>query len=113
MKWLVLLNTKAGALERADDAGRPDERIAKRLADYGIDADVRGVDGDLLTDETRSAAASGNYAVVVAGGGDGTLNAVASGVVGTGVTFGVLPLGTHNHFAKELGMPLDLDDAVA
>lgn len=44
---------------------------------------------------------------VVAGGGDGTLNAVASKLVGKPVTFGVLPLGTLNHFAKDLGVPLD------
>ncbi|MDE2298247.1 MAG: sphingosine kinase [Burkholderiales bacterium] len=44
---------------------------------------------------------------VVAGGGDGTLNAVASRLVGGPVAFGVLPLGTLNHFAKDLGIPLD------
>ena len=44
---------------------------------------------------------------VVAGGGDGTLNAVASMLVNRPVTFGVLPLGTLNHFAKDLGIPLD------
>jgi diacylglycerol kinase family enzyme len=51
-------------------------------------------------------------AVVVAGGGDGTINAVASVMAGSGVDFGVLPLGTLNHFAKDLGIPLELDEAV-
>ena len=46
-------------------------------------------------------------AAVVAGGGDGTLNAVASKLVGRPIAFGVLPLGTLNHFAKDLGIPLD------
>lgn len=50
--------------------------------------------------------------VVVAGGGDGTINAVASVLAGSGVAFGVLPLGTLNHFAKDLGIPLELDAAV-
>lgn len=44
---------------------------------------------------------------VVAGGGDGTLNAVASKLVNVPVAFGVLPMGTLNHFAKDLGIPLD------
>lgn len=44
---------------------------------------------------------------IVAGGGDGTLNAVASKLVGRKVAFGVLPMGTLNHFAKDLGIPLD------
>ncbi|HUP29845.1 MAG TPA: diacylglycerol kinase family protein, partial [Usitatibacter sp.] len=47
------------------------------------------------------------------GGGDGTLSSVASLVVGSETALGVLPLGTLNHFAKDLGMPLDLADAVA
>lgn len=50
--------------------------------------------------------------VVVAGGGDGTINAVASVLAGSGVAFGVLPLGTLNHFAKDIGIPLELDEAV-
>ena len=49
----------------------------------------------------------------VAGGGDGTLNAVASRIVGSGTLFGVLPLGTLNHFAKDLGIPLDPSEALA
>jgi diacylglycerol kinase family enzyme len=49
--------------------------------------------------------------VIVAAGGDGTVSAVASTVAGTGVALGVLPLGTLNHFAKDIGMPLDIDAA--
>ncbi|BBA33330.1 diacylglycerol kinase catalytic domain family protein [Methylocaldum marinum] len=48
---------------------------------------------------------------IAAGGGDGTVNAVASVLAETGKTLGVLPLGTLNHFAKDLGIPLDLDQA--
>lgn len=48
---------------------------------------------------------------VAAGGGDGTQSAVASVLAGTGVAQGVLPMGTLNHFAKDLGLPLDLREA--
>lgn len=51
--------------------------------------------------------------VVAAGGGDGTMNAVGGVLAGTGVRFGVLPMGTLNHFAKDLGIPLDIEGAVA
>ena len=44
---------------------------------------------------------------VVAGGGDGTLNAVASKLVGLSTALGVLPLGTLNHFAKDASLPMD------
>lgn len=50
---------------------------------------------------------------VVAAGGDGTVSAVASRLAGTGVALGVLPMGTLNHFAKDLGIPLDEGEAVA
>lgn len=50
--------------------------------------------------------------IVVAGGGDGTLSAIASQLAGTGIALGVLPLGTFNHFAKDLNIPLNLDEAV-
>jgi diacylglycerol kinase family enzyme len=49
--------------------------------------------------------------VVVAAGGDGTINTVASALAGTGIALGVLPMGTFNHFARDLGLPLDLDAA--
>jgi YegS/Rv2252/BmrU family lipid kinase len=49
---------------------------------------------------------------VVGGGGDGTINAVASALVRSDVPLGVLPLGTLNHFAKALGVPLSLEEAV-
>jgi diacylglycerol kinase family enzyme len=47
----------------------------------------------------------------VAGGGDGTINCAASAVVGRNIPLGVLPMGTLNHFAKDLGIPLDLEEA--
>jgi diacylglycerol kinase family enzyme len=48
----------------------------------------------------------------VAGGGDGTINTVAAALIDTGKTLGVLPFGTMNHFAKDLGIPLDLEGAI-
>ena len=52
-----------------------------------------------------------NCQPVIAGGGDGTINAVASVIVDTDKTLGVLPLGTLNHFARDLKIPLDLESA--
>ena len=51
------------------------------------------------------------YDVIVAAGGDGTVNSVAAQIVGCDVVLGVLPLGTLNHFARDLGIALDLEEA--
>jgi diacylglycerol kinase (ATP) len=57
--------------------------------------------------------AADGFGIVVAGGGDGTVNEVANGLAGTGATLGVLPLGTMNVFAREHGIPTRLEDAWA
>lgn len=54
---------------------------------------------------------AGNLGVVVAAGGDGTLNAVAGYLMKTQVPMGILPLGTFNYVARVLGIPLDILDA--
>ena len=49
---------------------------------------------------------------IAAGGGDGTVNSIASELVGTNVALGVIPLGTLNHFAKDVGVPTEIEDAL-
>jgi diacylglycerol kinase family enzyme len=49
---------------------------------------------------------------IVACGGDGTISAIAAAIAGTDVVLGIIPHGTFNHFAKDLGIPLDTDQAI-
>jgi YegS/Rv2252/BmrU family lipid kinase len=56
------------------------------------------------TELARQAAAA-NHRLVFAAGGDGTLNEVANGLVGTASALAPMPVGTANSFAKELGLP--------
>ena len=60
----------------------------------------------------RAVAKRGDPLVIV-GGGDGTISAAASALVGTKTQLGILPLGTLNHFARDLGIPTEISEAVS
>lgn len=51
------------------------------------------------------------FELIVAAGGDGTINEVVNGIGTSGIPLGILPMGTINVFARELGLPLKLDHA--
>jgi YegS/Rv2252/BmrU family lipid kinase len=103
----VIINCAAGGGPDTD-AGRA---VEEAFASCGAQARVRlAREGSELTELARAAVSNGARAVV-AGGGDGTVSAVASALVGTDKTLGVLPLGTLNHFAKDLRIPLEVKEA--
>ena len=104
-----ILNGAAGS-NRALEAR---DQIADLFAHHGSEARVLlARSGSEIPDLARQAMAEGSQPVV-AGGGDGTLSAVASALVGSRHALGILPLGTLNHFAKDLKIPLELEAAVA
>lgn len=104
----VIINGKAGT-------GCPPEwleQLQARFAANGISAELHQVHGGEEMESAVQRALRRQVDAVVAGGGDGTVSAVASQLVDTETPLGVLPLGTLNHFAKDLGMPLARDEAV-
>ena len=103
----VLLNRGGGAL--AADPKLP-QRVEEALKGAGLDIDVELLSGGDCEVRARAVAERGD-ALLIVGGGDGTISAAASAVVGTETVLGVLPLGTLNHFARDLGIPTDLDEA--
>ncbi|MBA3320384.1 MAG: sphingosine kinase, partial [Pyrinomonadaceae bacterium] len=107
---MVILNSAAGTIKLAGG-----ETIESRLAELftggGMDARIAVAgDGDELATLAERAVKE-SYSIIVAGGGDGTVNLVASKLVGSRACLGVLPLGTLNHFAKDLHIPLDVEKA--
>ena len=86
--------------------------VRAAAADRTVEVEVHVVRGADLGDAARRAIAGGSC-TVVAGGGDGTISAVAAAIAGTPATLGVLPLGTLNHFARDLRIPREIDKAVA
>ena len=79
---------------------------AAALRDAELDAEVMEVTGERIEEVTRDAVKR-RPPMIVAAGGDGTVSAVAANVAGSGIPLGVLPLGTLNHFARDLGLPVD------
>jgi len=91
-------------------AGNSDD-VDKALRKAGC-FDIRAVGSDSVTEAVRKAVAEGATRVAAAGG-DGTVSAAAAAVAGTAVDLAVIPAGTLNHFAKDHGIPTDLDAACA
>ena len=85
---------------------------ARLLADAGVRVGLSLQVSDLDHNAPRGRAwRAAGFAAAVAAGGDGTLGAVASQLVGTDLPLGILPLGTSNDTARSLNVPLDLADA--
>lgn len=108
MKIEVIVNKKSGP--GVGDHGQ--QRLLEAFKAAGLDARISLDQPDSDITARAEKAANGDADVVVAAGGDGTINSVASALVGTDKSLGVLPLGTLNHFAKDLLIPLDLEGAI-
>jgi diacylglycerol kinase family enzyme len=104
----VIINAGAGN-PHVDDRSRT---LTELFLAGGIHADVRlartGSDIDALV----RAAVDEHPPLLIAAGGDGTISTAAAALAGTDIPLGVLPFGTLNHFAKDLGIPLELEASV-
>ena len=104
----VLLNCNAGAAGSDPKIG---EKVADALAKAGFDAEVELIDGGKCEVRCRALVERGDRLIVV-GGGDGTVSAAASALVGSETLLGILPVGTLNHFARDLGISTDIEEAI-
>jgi diacylglycerol kinase family enzyme len=103
----VIINAASGT----DDKNRAREILADTFASFNVEAGISlAKSGEEIINLARRAVRD-NCQPIIAGGGDGTINAVASVLLDTDRTLGVLPLGTLNHFAKDLHISLDLASA--
>lgn len=103
----IIISAGAGS----GDNNKASERLAKIFDEHQMDADISVAHSGTEVVELAREAAGGHYEVVVAGGGDGTVSSVAAEVIDSGKILGVLPLGTLNHFARDLKVPFDVEAA--
>jgi diacylglycerol kinase family enzyme len=110
----VILNASAGTV--ATDPTGFQNRLSEAFRAYSAAASIELVRGKEIVASARcavEAAQRGAIDAIAVGGGDGTIHTIAGMVVGTDIPIGILPLGTLNHFARDVGVPFDVGKAVA
>ncbi len=109
-KVALFINSAAGLRLPGRPRVSPGD-IADLCSREGLDTVLHDIPPTGLEEAVR-AAISGQVDIVAAGGGDGTMSSMAGILAGGSVPLGILPLGTLNHFAKDLNIPLDLEEAI-
>jgi diacylglycerol kinase (ATP) len=109
MKAAIIINPFAGKRRHAPRVRRLAERLA---ADLGVALSVKMIQGPRHGIELARAAVSAGVERVLCAGGDGTLNAVATGLIGTRVPLGVVPMGSGNGYSRSLGLPQKAEEAL-
>ena len=104
----VIINATAGSARGQELASQ----ISAIFERNGMQAQIEVANGKQVPAIARTMRDE-HYDVIVAAGGDGTVSSVAAQIVGCDVALGVLPLGTLNHFARDLGISLNLEEAAA
>lgn len=104
----VIINANSGGVIESET----EVLLREAFAAHGVEANIHFAKGGDEINELAKRAAEGDAKIIVAGGGDGTISAVAAEAVRSKKTLGVLPLGTLNNFSKDLQIPPDLSEAV-
>jgi len=103
----ALINPVAGSCDPATIHAT----LVQRCAEAGQDCVIRETTADEDITATVKALAQKNPTCIVVAGGDGTVGAVAAGLLGTSIPLAILPMGTANLIAHELALPTDMETA--
>lgn len=107
MRCVLLLNSASGGNERnlcAADVGRI---VEEKFHSKGHDISTKIISPEFLVDELKRAICS-HPDMMIIGGGDGTISTAAKFLHGSEIAMGILPMGTFNLAARDLGVPLDI-----
>jgi len=109
MKAAIIINPFSGKRRHALRVRCLAERVA---ADLGVTLSVLMIKGPGHGIELARTAVSAGAERVLCAGGDGTLNAVATGLIGTGAPLGVVPMGSGNGYSRSLELPRGAEEAL-
>lgn len=107
-KCLLIINPISGTASKRGVAAK----CVKRLGKEGIDVEVLYTEGPGDAARFAAEAARKEYLGVIAAGGDGTVNEIASSLRGTPTALGIIPLGSGNGLARHLGLTTDISEAL-
>lgn len=110
-KATLISNPKTGRY--ASRRLRPIEELASQLESLGVAVDLKLTSGPGEATEIAARAARNGSSDVIVAGGDGTINEAIQGLTGTAARLAIIPRGTANVLARELGLPLNDKEAVA
>lgn len=113
MRVVLIINPASGESMLAQNEGSPDqleEKIVSTLRSYGIEPEVQHTTPEDTGAGLAKQAAEEGADIVIAAGGDGTIHAVASGLIGTKSTLGVIAMGTMNNIAHSLDLPKTIEE---
>lgn len=108
-RTVIFVNRFSGGIERTD---KDAEEIRSAFAAAGVSARIKLIEGREIAERVRRASGQDNDIIVI-GGGDGSVSAAAGVLAGKKCRLAILPLGTLNHFARDLGIPPKIEDAAA
>lgn len=111
MHFLAVLNRDGGTL-RTTDLADLEAKARGIFETAGHTLEVAIVSGDEIPEALKKAAHNARADIVIAGGGDGTISAAAAALMKGNKVLAALPAGTMNLFARGLGIPLDLEEAL-
>jgi YegS/Rv2252/BmrU family lipid kinase len=106
----LIANPGAG---KPEESARQLELATRLLLQHGIEVNVALAKPKEEATPLAKQAVKDGYDMVIAMGGDGTLEAVLRGMVGRKTPMGIIPTGTQNNIAKSLGIPLEMEEACA
>jgi len=106
-KALFIINPVSGGKKKDAVPGLIEKNLDKALFDYNIVFSDSAGHAHVIAKE-----AVGNFDIVVAVGGDGTVNEIASAITGTDTVMGILPYGSGNGLSRFLGIPMGTEAAI-
>lgn len=109
-RFLLLLNRGSGGNDRGLDASDVCRTVEDAFREAGHDISSRIVEPGQLESTLKQAVAEAPDGIIVAGG-DGTVSAAARLLGGTPIALGIVPMGTFNLAARDLGVPLEIGEA--